>query len=171
MSVKTKAAARQTTPGIEAFEKAVKAFGKKEFDKASGLFDDILKSHSQERDLVDRARAYKSICERAEKKAAPRPKSFDEWLNQGVYLHNRGEYQEALGSFTQASELLPKNDSALYCLAAAQARLGKDDDAVKSLASAVRIDAANRAQARHDPDFDHLRDSDAFLDAIMPGED
>ena len=171
MSVKTKAAARQTTPGIEAFERAVKAFGKKELDKAKGLFDEVLASYPDERDLTDRARAYRAICERAEKKAPFKPKNFDEWLHQGVYLHNRGEYDEALRSFEQAAEIHPRSDHALYCIAAVQARRGDEAASVKALQSAVKIDPANRAQARLDPDFDDLRESDAFLDALMPSEE
>lgn len=171
MSARTKAAARQATPGIEAFERAVKAFGRKEYDKAKGFFDEILTSYPEERDLVDRARAYRAICGRAGEKPAPRPKAFDDLLHQGVYLHNRGDYDEALRYFEQAAEIHPRNDHVLFCLAACQARRGDQAAAVKALHAAVKIDPANAAQARHDADFDDLRDSDAFLDALMPADE
>jgi Tfp pilus assembly protein PilF len=156
---------RRASQAVELFEKAVKALGRKEYDKARDHFDAIVANHPDERDVVERARSYRMVCERAlaEGKRAPyRPKGFDELLNYGVFLHNRGEFEEALKSLRQAAEIHPKNENVLYCLAATAARAGDTDSALKALRGAISASPETRGQARRDPDFDVLREDDEF---------
>ena len=156
---------RRTSPAVELFEKGVKALGRKEYDKAREHFDAIVSSHPEERDVVERARSYRMVCERAAgegKRGAYRPKGFDELLNYGVFLHNRGEFDEALKSLRQAAEIHPRNENVLYCLAATAARAGDTDSALKALRSAISVSPETRAQARRDSDFDVLREDDEF---------
>jgi tetratricopeptide (TPR) repeat protein len=166
MSVAKKGAAeRRASQAIELFEKGVKALGRKEYDKAREHFDAIIASHSGERDVAERARSYRAVCDRAlgeGKRAAYRPKGFDELLNYGVFLHNRGEFDEALKSLRQAAEIHPRNENVLYCLAATSARAGDTDSALKALRSAISVSPETRALARRDSDFDVLREDDEF---------
>ena len=158
-------AERRTSQAVEQFEKAIKALGKKEFDKARELFEAVVTGFPEEREVVERARSYQVLCDRAlteSKRAAYKPKAFDELLAYGVFLHNRGEYEEALRSLRQAADLQPKNENALYCLAATSARAGDNESALKALRSAISASAETRAQARRDSDFDGLREDDEF---------
>jgi tetratricopeptide (TPR) repeat protein len=160
---------RKATPGLELFERAVKALGKRHYERALELFDSLIASHAEERDLLERARAYRAVCERSmEKRPAFRPRSFDELLHYGVFLHNRGEYREALRVLQQAVEMHPKNEHALYCLAASAAQAGESAAALKALRSAISTSAANRAQARGDSDFDPLREHEEFVALVYP---
>jgi len=169
MSVKKAAGERKGSQGLDLFEKAVKALGKKDYERALELFDSLIASHPQERDLVERARAYRTVCERAaEKRPAFRPKTFEELLHYGVFLHNRGEYQEALRHLQQAVEMHPKNEHAQYCLASSAARAGDPVAALKALRSAIAASAANRAQARGDSDFDPIREHEEFVALVYP---
>jgi tetratricopeptide (TPR) repeat protein len=163
MASRRAAVAKRTSPALDAFEKAVKALGRKDFDRAGVLFDSLIEGYPDEKDLVERARSYKAICDRALEKRPARPKSFEDLLNHGVYLHNRGEYADALKAFQQAAELHPKNEHVLYCLAAAQARTGDTAGALKALRSAIHANPASRAQARSDSDFDPIREDSDFV--------
>jgi tetratricopeptide (TPR) repeat protein len=154
---------RRHGQALDVFERAVKALGRKDFERAADLLDDLMGSYSDERDLVERARSYRAFCERALGKRPPRPKSFEDLLNHGVYLHNRGEFQEALKFLHLAAEIHPRNEHVLYCLAAANARAGDKAAAVKALKSAIAVSPANRAQARSDSDFDALREQAEFV--------
>ena len=159
------AAERRASQAIDLFEKAVKALGRKEYDKAREHLDAIINNHADERDVVERARSYRVVCERAGgdgKRAAYRPKGFDELLNYGVFLHNRGEFEEALKSLRQAAEIHPKNENVQYCLAATAARAGDTDSALKALRAAISASPETRGQAKRDPDFDVLREDDEF---------
>jgi tetratricopeptide (TPR) repeat protein len=158
-----------TNPALEAFEKAVKTLGKKDFERARELFGDILESYPEERDLLERARAYRAVCDRAlsESRRGPfKPKTFEDLLQYGVFLHNRGEFEDALKYLRQAVEMHPKNEHAQYCLAATAARAGDTPSALKALRSAIAAGPSNRAQARSDPDFDPIRDDEGFVEIV-----
>jgi tetratricopeptide (TPR) repeat protein len=164
MSSKKAGTDRRFAQALEVFEKAVKALGKKEFEKARDHLDTLIESYPEERDLVERARAYRAHCERSiERRPSFRPRTFEDFLNYGVYHHNRGEFQEALRYLHQAAEIHPKNEHVLYCLAAACARSGDTAAALRSLRSAILANPASRAQARSDTDFDALREDDEFI--------
>src|SRR5262245_6575079 len=164
MSGKKNAPERRSSQAIDLFEKAVKALGKKEYEKAKDHLESLISSFPEERDVLERARAYLTVCERAlEKRPAFRPKTFEDFLYYGVFLHNRGEFQEALKLLQQAAEIHPKNEHVLYCVAASAARAGDTAAAIKALRSAITANPASRAQARADSDFDPIREEDDFI--------
>jgi tetratricopeptide (TPR) repeat protein len=157
---------RRAGHALELFEKAVKALGKKDFERASGLLDELIESYPEERDLLERARAFRTLCERSREKRHSRLKSFEDLLNYGVILHNKGDFEGAIKHLQQAAEIHPRNEHVLYCLAAAQARAGDSTSAIKALKSAISVSPANRAQARSDSDFDSIRDEADFVSLV-----
>jgi tetratricopeptide (TPR) repeat protein len=155
---------RRSGHALELFEKAIKALGKRDYERARDHLTALIEAHPDERDVLERARTYKTLCDRAlDKRPAFRPKSFEDFLNYGVYLHNRGEFDDALKHLQQAAEMHPKNEHALYCLAAAAARSGDTAAAIKALRGAISANAETRAQARGDSDFDPIREEDEFV--------
>jgi tetratricopeptide (TPR) repeat protein len=159
---------RRHSQALDQFERAVKALGRKDFERAADLLDALIESHADERDLVERARSYRAFCERALGKRPPKPKSFEDLLNHGVYLHNRGEFPEALKFLHLAADIHPRNEHVLYCLAAAAARSGDTAAAIKALKSAITVSPSNRAQARSDSDFDAIREQAEFVALVHP---
>lgn len=157
---------RRASQAVEMFEKAVKAMGRKDYERARDHLDALIEGHPEERDVVERARAYRAACQRVaqEGRRTPfRPKGFEDLLNHGVYLHNRGEFEEALKILRQAAEIHPRNENVLYCLAATAARAGDSAAALKALRSAISASPESRGQARRDSDFDVLRDDEQFI--------
>lgn len=158
---------KQHAQALDLFEKGVKALGRKDHAKAKAHFEDLLERYAEEYDVAERTRIYVTICERAlDKRTAFRPKSTEDLLAWGVLLHNQGDYAEAIKQFRKATESEPKNDHALYCLAASSARAGDTDAALEALRGAIAVSPESRAQARSDSDFDPLREEDAFLDLV-----
>jgi tetratricopeptide (TPR) repeat protein len=154
---------RRPSPALDLFEKALKALNRKDFERARDVLEQLTESFPEEREVIERARAYKAICDRSLGRRSTRPKTFEDLLKYGIYHHNRGEYQEALKFLHQAAGIHPRNEHVLYCVAAAAARAGDTGIALKSLRSAINASAANRAQARSDSDFDGLRDHPDFV--------
>ena len=85
-----------------------------------------------------------------------------------MLLHNDGEYALAVKYLDQALELQPRDEGALYCLAAAQARAGDTAAALRALRAAIDANPATRSQARHDADFEPLRRRGEFLSLVAP---
>jgi tetratricopeptide (TPR) repeat protein len=157
---------RRSNPAVDLFEKALKSLNRKDFERARDLLDQLIETYPDEREVVERARAYRTICDRSLGRRASRPKTFEDLLKYGIYHHNRGEYQEALKFLNQALEIHPRNEHVLYCVAAAAARAGDTPTALKALRSAITASSTNRAQARSDSDFDGLRGHADFIALI-----
>ena len=88
---KASVAERRSGRSLDLFEKAVKALGRKDYERAQEQLTELVDSYPDERDVLDRARAYLALCERAlGKRPSFRPKTFEDLLNHGVYVHNRG---------------------------------------------------------------------------------
>ncbi len=159
---------RRYRQAVDLFEKAVKAFGRKDFGRAQAHLDNLIATHGDQPDLVERARSYLAMCQRATSRKPARPKTFEEMLNYGVVLHNRGEFDQAVKCLRQAVAKHPRNEHALYCLAAAQARAGEAEAALKALRSAITANPTSRSQARQDPDFEPLRGEAEFQALVAP---
>jgi tetratricopeptide (TPR) repeat protein len=157
---------RRYQQALEVFERAVKALGRKDFDRCRGLLDGLIEDFADQQELVERAKAYRAMCDRSRRPA--RPKTFEELLNYGVVLHNRGDFELAVKYLRQALEIHPRNESALYCMAAAQARAGDAQAALRALRSAIHANPASRTQARRDADFEPLREAAAFQALVAP---
>ena len=157
---------RRYQQALDLFQRAVKALGRKDLDRARDLFDELLAGHGDRQELVERARAYRAMCDRPKRPA--RPKTFEEMVNYGVVLHNRGDFAQAVRYLRQAVEIHPRSESALYCLAAAQARAGDAAAALRTLRSAIHANPASRAQARRDDDFAPLRGAAEFQALMAP---
>ncbi|HXK09012.1 MAG TPA: tetratricopeptide repeat protein [Vicinamibacteria bacterium] len=157
---------RRYQQALDVFERAVKALGRKDLDRARDLFDELMDAHAEQQELVERAKSYRAMCDRPRR--PPRPRTFEELLNYGVVLHNRGEFAQAVRYLQQALEIHPRNESALYCLAAAQARAGDAGAALKALRSAIHANPASRALARRDDDFEPLRTAAEFQALVAP---
>ncbi len=157
---------RRYQQAVDLFTRGVKALGRKDFDRARELFDALFEEHPDQKELLERARTYRAMCSKTRRPG--RPKTFEELLNYGVILHDRGEFAQAVKFLRQALEVQPRNESALYCLAAAQARAGDPDAALQTLRSAISANPATRALARKDDDFEPLRGALEFRTLVSP---
>ena len=83
-AVRVPVADRRYRQAVDLFEKAVKAFGRKDFDRARTHLDALIGGHEDQSDLVERARAYLAMCERAGGRRPARPRTFEELLNYDV---------------------------------------------------------------------------------------
>ncbi len=152
---------------VGAFERALRALYKRDIEKAHSQFSSLISAFPEERELADRARGYIAYCEgELTRSASSKPKELEELITQGVFLHNRGEYDEAIKYLTKAVEMDPKNDHAHYCLAAAYARVGDSRGASRHLKRAITSDSYNRVLAKTDSDFQSIRNDPSLADLL-----
>jgi tetratricopeptide (TPR) repeat protein len=160
---------RRYGQALDVFEKAVRAMGRKDFERARGHFQTLLKSHGELRDVAERARTFLRVCDRElGGRATPKPKTAEEMLAHGVYLHNLEAFDEAIKLFRRVAEQAPDNEHAAYCLAASLARSGDASGALQALRKALVVSPGSRAQARFDPDFDAIRSEPEFVSLTQP---
>tara|TARA_R100001440_G_scaffold53394_4_gene73081 strand:- start:6765 stop:7781 length:1017 start_codon:yes stop_codon:yes gene_type:complete len=76
----------------------------------------------------------------------------------------------AISLCLRALKLAPDNGHAHYQLACAYAEIGRWEDAIRTLASAIEISEAYRDDASVDPSFARLKDFDQFLQLVTPEE-
>ena len=153
------------------YERALDHLRRKQYPEAAEGFKSILKNHPQEREIADRCRAYLRVCERDMGEKVLPLKRVDDYYYQGVLESNRQRYDEALKHLDRALKMDPKDDRVLYTMASTQALKGDREQALSALKEAIGMNAANRIHAQQDPDFDPLRDDDAFIDMVTPPKD
>jgi tetratricopeptide (TPR) repeat protein len=154
---------------VEAFEKGLKSLHKGDLDRARNQFQDIVSEYARETEIVDRALAYLTVCDR-QPKSTFSPRTFEESVAYGVFCHNRGDYDRAIKYLTKALEMEPGNDHVHYCLAAAYSCHGDREDAKRHLKQAVSADQYNRVLAKADADFAVLRDEADVSQLLTPSE-
>lgn len=76
----------------------------------------------------------------------------------------------AISLCLRALKLAPDNGHAHYQLACAYAEIGRWEDAIKTLGSAIEMSEAYRDDASVDPSFDRLRDFEQFKQLVSPDE-
>jgi tetratricopeptide (TPR) repeat protein len=156
---------------LQEYDRALQLLRKQDFTGAADGFKAILKNHPQEKEIGDRCRVYLRVCERDLGEKVLPLKRVEDYYYQAVLESNRQRYDEALKHLDRAIKMNPKDDRLLYVLASTQALKGDREQALAALKESIDLNATNRIHAQHDPDFDPLRDDDAFLDLVLPRKD
>lgn len=153
---------------VALYEKGLEALQRHEYDVALEQLRSVLTRFPDEKELHERVRLYLNVCERHATPKAAVPRTVQERLYASTLAINGGQYDEAISHLRLVRDEDPDNDYALYMLAVAHAQRGDHAEAVAHLERSIALNAENRAQARHDPDFDPLRDDEAFRSALEP---
>ncbi len=143
------------------FQQGVDALQRHAYDAAADRFRALLSRHPGERALLERARVYLALCDR-ERRQRPELRTTEERMTAATAAFNNGNDVRAESLARQILRENSRHDLALYLLASIEARRGRDDLAMEYLAQAVDISPEARAQARHDPDFESLRNLERF---------
>jgi tetratricopeptide (TPR) repeat protein len=155
----------QYTKALGGFERAVKLLQKRDIKKAQDQLSSFLSNFPEEKAMAERARTYLTFCER-QLATKTVPRQLEELVAQGVFCHNRGEYDEAIKYLAKAVEMEPKNDHVHYCLASAYARVGDSRGASRHLKRAIASDPYNRVLAKRDGDFQTMRNDPSLADLL-----
>lgn len=141
-----------------------------QYAEAAQGFKWLIERFPGEGTLLDRARVYLELCERELRRRPSEPKTVEERLTAATAALNDGNEALAERLARAVLEEQPRQDLALYLLAAIAARQGSPDVALGHLARAIGISPEASAQARHDPDFESLRGLPAFRQLTEPAQ-
>ena len=156
---------------VKDYDHALGLLRKKDYPGAADAFGEVIKTYPDEKEMADRCRIYRSVCEREQSDKSPQLKKAEDFYYQGIVESNRQRYDEALKHLDKALKMNPKDDRFLYATAATQALKGEREQALNLLKEAIETNPENRVHAQSDPDFDLLSDDDAFIDMISAERD
>lgn len=151
---------------VSLFELGMKALQRHAFSEAVPHFQEVLDHFPSEGGLCDRAQVYLDLCRRELTRRPAAPRTVEERLTAATAALNDERDDEAEGLARSVLAESPRHELALYLLAAVEARRGSMTSALQLLMQAADVSPEIRAQARHDADFEELRDLEAFKHLI-----
>jgi tetratricopeptide (TPR) repeat protein len=156
---------RHTENARKDFDRGVSALQKKKFDDAERNFLDLILKYPDEKELVDRSRVYLTVCERQRRDQNPALTEPEDFYYAAVVEKNRGNVSEAIEHLKRAAK---KNGGGRvdFMLACCYAQTGDSAVSLAHLKKAIEEDQQHRILARHDRDFDPLRESPEFQELL-----
>ena len=152
---------KQSENARKDYDRGVAALQKKRLDEAERHFVDLIQKYPEERELVDRARVYLTVCERQRRDPRPELSEPEDFYYAAVLEKNRGNVDEAIEHLQRAAR---KNGGGRvdFLLACCHAQKGDLETALAHLQKAIEEDQRHRVLARHDRDFDPVREMPEF---------
>jgi tetratricopeptide (TPR) repeat protein len=147
------------------FDRGVAALQKRKFEESERHFVDLIQKYPEERELVDRARMYLAVCERRKDTERAAPSEPEDFYYAAVLEKNRGNVDEAIEHLKRAARR--NGDGRVdFLLACCYAQRGEARTAAEHLRRAIDDDDRHRVLARHDRDFDPVREAPEFLELL-----
>jgi tetratricopeptide (TPR) repeat protein len=153
---------------IALFQQAMDLVHRRRFEGAAEQFRQLLDLYPREGALLDRARVYLELAQRELNRKPANPRTVEERLTAATAALNNDEDAEAEQLVRSVLADDAKHDLALYLMAAIEARRSDQEAALSFLGRAIAVSPEVRAQARHDPDFDPMRSTEAFQMLVDP---
>ncbi|MDQ5871603.1 MAG: hypothetical protein M3547_05295 [Acidobacteriota bacterium] len=156
---------RHTENARKEYDRGVAALQRRKLEDAERHFADLIQKYPGEKELVDRARVYLAVCERQKLAARSTLSEPEDFYYAAVLEKNRGNVEEAIEHLKRAAR---KNGGGKvdFLLACCYAQRGEPGSALEYLKRAIGEDQRNRILARHDRDFDPVRESPEFQELL-----
>ncbi len=154
------------TQAVQNYEAGLKAMQTHKYDRAKACFEKVVNGASPE--LADRAAVHLNICNQHLSRAATQFKTAEEQYDYAISLMNMGDYLSARENFEFLLGKYPQLDYIWYGMAALNCLMGHFPESITSLNEAIRLNPANRFQARNDSDFRDLADDPRFTELLYP---
>jgi tetratricopeptide (TPR) repeat protein len=151
---------------VQNYEAGLKALQAHKYDKAKAHFEKVAAGPSPE--LADRAHVHLTTCNQQMSRVSTNFKTAEEQFDYAVSLMNMGDYVSARENFDHLTNKYPKLDFIWYGVAALNCLTGHFPEAITNLGEAIRLNPANRYQARNDSDFRNLADDPRFTELLYP---
>ena len=151
---------------VQNYEAGLKALQAHKYDRAKAHFEKVVAGFSPE--LSDRAAVHLNSCNQQLSRGSNSFKTPEEQFDYAVSLMNLGDYVGARDNLETLAKSSPKLDFVWYGMATLSCLTGHFPEAISSLHEAIRLNPANRFQARNDGDFKNLADDPRFTELLYP---
>lgn len=147
---------------VDAFERGFQALQQRQFTRAAELLGAVVGNFPDEKELLERARVYLSICARQAGLRDSRPRSFEERVNAATVAINRGAFAEGLASLRKLESEDPGCDHVHYMLCVVYTSSGESAKALEHLRRAIELNPEKRCLSAQDADLEPLRQNAGF---------
>jgi tetratricopeptide (TPR) repeat protein len=153
---------------VQNYELGLKAMQQHKFERAKLYLEKVVNGPSRE--LADRATVHLHNCVQHLARSTSSFKTTGEHYDYAVSLMNNGDFDGARDHLQKILKQDGKADFAVYGLSVLDCLIGKIEDSLRHLDAAIRMNPANRLQARNDSDFQNLADDPRFTELLYPEE-
>jgi tetratricopeptide (TPR) repeat protein len=151
---------------VQNYEAGLRALQAHKYDRAKTFFEKVIGTSPE---LADRAAVHLASCnQQLNRGLSSSFKTPEEQFDYAVSLMNMGDYLGAREHFDALTKKAPKLDFIWYGMAVLNCLTGHHPEALTSLKEAIRLNPANRFQARNDGDFKSLSDDPRFTELLYP---
>ena len=154
------------TQAVQNYETGLRLMQERKFERAKAVFQKVAAGPSKE--LAERVAVHLNAIQQALARTTTSFKSAEEHYDYAVALINQGDYDGAREHLEKMAKQQPKADYVWYGLAALNALQGRQEEAMKHMIEAIRLNPANRIQARNDNDFQNFLDDPRFTELLYP---
>lgn len=151
---------------VQNYQLGLKAMQEHKFERAKGHLGKVVNGPSRE--LADRAAVHLHTCEQHLARSSSSFKTTGEHYDYAVSLMNLGDFDGSRAHLEKILKQDAKADFATYGLAVLDCLTGRVEDSLRHLDAAIRMNPANRLQARNDSDFQNLADDPRFTELLYP---
>ena len=151
---------------VRLYEKGLRALQRKQFTPAAAAFREVMKQFPSEQELRERASLYLKICARESGPKKKLPRTLNEKILAATVALNQRDLAEAIALLEKASSSHQSDDRLHYMLALAHALRQDETTAADHLGKAITLNPDNRIHAAEEPDFDAIRQTPAFINAL-----
>ncbi len=157
----------QFAQAVQNYEAGLRAMQEHKFERAKVSFQKVIAGPSKE--LADRGAVHLNTCNQQLSRASSNVfKTPEEHYDYVVSLINLGDYVTAREHLEKMVKQAVKADYVWYGLAVLDCLTGHYEDSLKRLQEAIKLNPANRFQARNDSDFQALADDPRFTELLYP---
>jgi tetratricopeptide (TPR) repeat protein len=156
---------------IKEFDSAVQIFSKKDYEKAENAFDTIIERYKDSDfysvlEIHARSNVYKKICHAKLDPIKIELTSDEDYLNEGLYHLNAGNFDRALELLSHLEKDGYKDSYVNYLLSIVYLKKEDINNSLEYLKKAVKKDQYYKIIAHNEPDFDSLFENEAFAAII-----
>jgi len=151
---------------VQDYQSALQMIQDGKYEKARALLEKLMPDAPPE--IAERARIYLAVCARNSRREELTFKTPEERYDYAISLLNTGSFEDARDQFEAILKDSPRADFAHYGMALLSSMTGQAEEALDHLSRAIEMNAANRIQARSDPDFIDMADDPRFTELLYP---
>ena len=153
---------------LAAYGQAMKAFHKRDMEKAAVDLKAFIEKFPAERELIDRAQIYLAISQKKSKKESVHLKTFEDHFHYGVFKINSGDFEGALKLFEKGLDFKTDEARVHYFIAIAHFLMNNVEASLESLKKAVQKDKGIAILAQNETDFEPLWEDKRFKLITQP---